>query len=71
MERRKNWNRPWCRVMRPPISLLSLFADRDGALWVGVESRGLLRRQGGKMFLYTATHGLPFLSAGGFLEDGG
>ncbi|MEI9894497.1 MAG: two-component regulator propeller domain-containing protein [Chthoniobacter sp.] len=50
--------------------LLGLFVDHAGALWIGAESKGLLRRQGDRAFLYTAAHGLPFLSAGAFLEEG-
>ena len=51
-------------------NLLALFVDSGGALWIGVESHGLLRRQNGQSFLFTAAHGLPFTSFGAILEDG-
>jgi signal transduction histidine kinase/ligand-binding sensor domain-containing protein/CheY-like chemotaxis protein len=51
-------------------NLLSLHTDREGALWVGVESQGLLRVKGGAGFLFTEKQGMPFLSIGAFIEDG-
>jgi signal transduction histidine kinase/ligand-binding sensor domain-containing protein/CheY-like chemotaxis protein len=62
------------RVPLPELAdhanLLGLFVDRDDALWIGAESIGLLRRKGGHAFLFTPVHGLPFTSAGAFLEEG-
>lgn len=52
-----------------PVNLLGLFVDHNDALWIGVETRGLLRLKGGHGFLYTSFHGLPINSAGAFLED--
>jgi len=57
--------------LRPHANLLGLFVDSDDALWIGVESTGLLRRKSGKTFLFTFANGLPFTSAGAFLEEGG
>jgi signal transduction histidine kinase/ligand-binding sensor domain-containing protein/CheY-like chemotaxis protein len=51
-------------------TLLSLFVDHAGVLWIGVESKGLLRVEPGHVFLYGAHHGLPILSPGALLEDG-
>lgn len=51
-------------------NLLSLRADADGALWIGVESRGLLRYKEGQAKLFTAGHGLPFVSIGAIVEEG-
>ncbi len=51
-------------------NLLGLYADGEGALWIGVESKGILRRKDGHSFLYTAEHGLPVVSPGAFVEEG-
>jgi signal transduction histidine kinase/ligand-binding sensor domain-containing protein/ActR/RegA family two-component response regulator len=51
-------------------NLLGLYADAEGALWVGVESRGAFRLKEGRGFLYTTGHGLPVVSPGAFLEEG-
>ena len=58
-------------MLPPNATLLGLFADGGGTLWIGVESKGLLRLKQGRAFLYTAEHGLPILSPGAFLEEGG
>jgi signal transduction histidine kinase/ligand-binding sensor domain-containing protein/CheY-like chemotaxis protein len=54
----------------PAVNLLGLFVDQAGALWIGVESKGLLRWQDGHAFLFTARNGLPITSPGAFLEEG-
>ncbi|MEA3207868.1 MAG: two-component system, cell cycle sensor histidine kinase and response regulator CckA [Chthoniobacter sp.] len=57
-------------ALRGSPNLLGLYADRDGTLWIGVESQGLLRLKHGQAFLYTADHGLPVVSPGAFVEEG-
>ncbi len=51
----------------PNVNLLGLFAESDGSLWVGVESKGLLRIKQGQEFLFDAKCGLPVTSPGAFL----
>ncbi len=52
------------------VNLISLHGDRDGVLWVGTESQGLLRVKSGAGFLFGTDQGMPFLSVGAFVEDG-
>jgi signal transduction histidine kinase/ligand-binding sensor domain-containing protein/CheY-like chemotaxis protein len=54
----------------PQAKLLSIFVDHAGAMWIGVESKGILRWQDGHTFLFFNVHGLPITSPGAFLEEG-
>jgi signal transduction histidine kinase/ligand-binding sensor domain-containing protein/ActR/RegA family two-component response regulator len=56
--------------LSPRTNLLSLFVDHTGVLWIGVESKGLLRWQDGRGFLFSNKYGLPITSPGAILEDG-
>jgi len=54
----------------PQANLLSLFVDHAGVLWIGVESKGVLRWKDGRAFLFSGKYGLPIASPGAFLEEG-
>lgn len=41
------------------LAIASLCEDRDGSLWVGLETHGLVRLQGQSLWSYGRTNGLP------------
>lgn len=53
----------------PIDQILALCATRDGSIWIGTQSRALLRYRSGKFRAYTAGDGFPSRSASALYED--
>ena len=66
----EQWEKVTNAQIPPKANLLGLHADGAGTLWIGVESKGVLRLGKERSFFYTAEHGLPVISPGAFLEEG-
>jgi signal transduction histidine kinase/sugar lactone lactonase YvrE len=49
--------------------ITTLFADRDGGLWIGAEGSGLTLLRGGAFTAYTERDGLPSDSIGAIMQD--